>query len=817
MKYTTASSYGISEGLSGTAHCLHCGEKITSSNIIISNNNYFCCSGCSAVYDLLNTLGLDNFYKIKEEQNIDKIGRPIDPESSEKYGYLNQDNFASQYTYPEDNLKMNFYIEGIHCGACLWLIEKIPNYSEYIDSVSLDMSTNLASVKFSGDKVFSSFPELVRKFGYKAHPIKVDEDARELKQKESRTSLIRISVAAVCAGNIMLLSAAIYAGAEGVFEEQFGLLNLLLTLPVITYCASPFYKSVYSSLRAKRVTVDIAIVFVILVGFLLSSYNFIKGNDQVYFDSVTAFIFLLLASRYFLKSIQDRISNKGLSGKSLFTQNKILVWDKKNKQFFLEPLDNIKAGQRVKLNFGERIPVDGKLLSEKADLNLSVLTGENIPQTLSKHDTVYAGSILNSDQAIIETIDTGNNTRIGKLLDQVERNYRSKINNSAYSDRFATFFTLSVGVTALISFVIISTLLGPSVSLSRVMAFVLIACPCAFVFALPLTFGLSLNKAVERGMIVKNSKVFEKLSETRNIFFDKTGTLTKGVYKILKWKTEELSTSDKAAVLAIENKSSHPIARSITTFLSNEYLSLPNVQDYKYNYTKGIEARVNGHHYEIFSDNNINDSNEINEIITTRIIINKDGRNLSEIFLGDSLKSDAKYVVNFLKNKGYKVHVLSGDNRQNVTNTARKLGISENHIFWGKTPEQKEQIIKNSEHTLMVGDGLNDTSAFSSADVGVSVQGSVEESLKVSDAYLLNNSLINIVDLLEFGDITKNSINRNTSFSVAYNITAGTLALFGFINPLIAAVLMPLSSVLLIGSSLYGYNKLSLRRKRIEI
>jgi len=318
-------------------------------------------------------------------------------------------------------------------------------------------------------------------------------------------------------------------------------------------------------------------------------------------------------------------------------------------------------------------------------------------------------------------------------------------------------------------------------------------------------------------MIVKRSKVFEKLAETRNIFFDKTGTLTNGVYKILKWNTEELSTTDKAAILAIENKSSHPIARSITAFLSSENLSLPDVQNFKYNYTRGIEARVYGHPYEIISDANFNDSNEINEIITTRIVINKEGKKLSEIFLGDSLKSDAKYVVNYLKDNGYKVHILSGDNEQNVTNTGRKLGISDNCVFWSKTPEEKEQIIKSSERTLMVGDGLNDTSAFSSADVGVSVQGSVEESLKVSDAYLLNNSLINIVDLLEFGDITKNSINRNTRFSVAYNITAGTLALFGFINPLIAAVLMPLSSVLLIGSSLYGYNKLSMRRKSIEI
>lgn len=813
MKDTTASSHGILMDLSETTHCLHCGEGLTASNRVFSDENYFCCTGCSTVYNLLNTLGLQDFYKIKEEQNIDKIGRPIDPESVEEYVYLDQENFASQYTSLEFPERINFYIEGIHCGACLWLIEKISNYSSNIQSVALDMSTNVATVEFNEKKVFSSFPALVKRFGYKAYPIKLDEEAQELKKKESRKSLIRISVAAVCAGNIMLLSAAIYSGAEGIFEEQFGLLNLLLSLPVVTYCAWPFYKSVLSSIRAKRVTVDIPIVLVILVGILLSSYNFLNGNDQVYFDSVTAFVFLLLASRYFLKSIQDRISNKEPASRSLFNQNKILIWDNQNKQFFLEPIDNLRPGQRVKVNSGDRIPVDGKLLTERADLNLSVLTGENIPQTLTKNDSVYAGAILNSDQAIIEVLNTGSSTRIGKLLDEVERNYRSKISNSTYSDKFATIFTLVVGITAVISFVTISSLLDPSAALNRVMAFVLIACPCAFVFALPLTFGLSLNRAVEKGILVKSSKIFDKLPDIKNIFFDKTGTLTNGVYKILKWDSNLLSEYDKAAILAIEKKSSHPIARAIVAHLSDQKLTLPELTEFRHNYTKGIEAKVGHHFYEIFSDKNIHHTNEVNEIITTKTVINKDGQKISELFLGDSLKEDAKYVVNLLQDKGYRVHVLSGDNENNVKSAAHKLGISDDCINWSKSPEEKAQIIQHYQETLMVGDGLNDTAAFSSSDVGVSVQGSVEESLKVSDSYLLNNNLFNIVDLLEYGSITRNSITRNTRFSLVYNIAAGTLALLGYINPLVAAVLMPLSSVLLVGSSLYGYNKLNPRRE----
>ncbi len=811
MNKTTATPYGISRGLSETTHCQHCGEELSLSNTVESNDNYFCCTGCSSVYELLNNLGLENFYRIKEEQDIEKIGRPIDPDSKEDYGYINQDNFIKQYSDPKYPLRMNFYIEGIHCGACLWLIEKISDYSTHIESVSLNMSTNVATVYFTPDKLFSSFPEIVKRFGYQAHPIKLDEEAQNLKHKENRKSLIRISIAAVCAGNIMLLSAAIYSGAQGVFEKHFTLLNLLLSLPVVAYCAAPFYKSVVSSIRAKRVTVDIPIVFVIVVGFLLSTYNYAKGSDQIYFDSVAAFIFLLLASRYFLKSIQDRISKKEPTSRLLFNQNKILIWDNDNKQFFLEPTEELKVGQRVKIKHGDRIPIDGSLLSKRAELNLSVLTGENIPQTIFKKDIVFAGSILNSDEAVIEVTSVGSSTRMGKLLNEVEKSYQSKISFSTYSDKFATVFTILVGIIAIGSFVTISELLNPSAALNRVMAFVLIACPCAFVFALPLSLGLSLRSAVEKGIVLKSANIFEKLPNIKNVFFDKTGTLTKGVYRILKWDVNKLSDYDRKAILAIERKSDHPIARAIVTYLDNDEI-LPDVKEFKHIYTKGIEAQVDDHIYEFISEN-VPNSNDINEIITTKIVINKNGETISELFLGDSLKEDAKYVVTQLKAKGYKIHILSGDNENNVRQTAIKLGIADKNIFWSQSPEEKSQILKNNEHSMMIGDGLNDTAAFSSADVGLSVQGSVEESLKVSDAYILNNDLSSIIEILQQAEITKSTMRRNTIFSIAYNTVAGTFALLGYINPLAAAVLMPLSSLLLIGSSIYGQTSLNIWRK----
>ncbi|HSE84454.1 MAG TPA: heavy metal translocating P-type ATPase [Thermodesulfobacteriota bacterium] len=796
-------------------HCLHCGDELAPGSIVESDGNLFCCIGCRSVYEFLHQLGLEDYYKIKE--TFDEKGKrqlPIGPESSESYEYLNQDNFVKLYTTEEYPLKMNFYIEGIHCAACLWLIERVPERVPDVKSVSLNMSTNVAEVTFAGSNRFSAFPEILKRFGYKAHPVKIDEEAKELKDRENRKSLLRLGVAAVCAGNIMLLSAAVYSGATGIFAKNFGLINLLLSIPVVTYSAFPFYRSVFSSVRAKRTTIDIPIVFVIAVGFILSAYNYLKGSDQVYFDSITVFIFLLLTSRYFLKSIQEKVSGNQPLKKTLFSSNRILVWDKKTRQYFFQPISSLKPEDKIKLAKGEWIPVDGKLISANAQLNLSVLTGENIPKTVLRDDDVYAGSILESDEAVIKVIKTGKSTRIGKILDEVERNYQGKINFSTFSDKYATVFTMLVAVVSIGSFILVSSLYSPSEALKRTIALILIACPCAFIFALPLSLGLSLQSAIENGLLIKDTKIFEKLQHLENIFFDKTGTLTKGVFKILNWDIDELPSEDRAAILAIERRSNHPIARAIVTRLSDKELTLPEVEDFTHLYSKGVQAKVNSHVYKLISDRNISCRNDLNEIITSRILIFKDDNHISEILLGDALKEDAKYVVDELRARGFNVYILSGDKENNVKQVSEKLSISHKNVFWEQTPEQKSKILKFFKNSMMIGDGLNDAGALSSAEIGVAIQGSVEESLKVSDVYVLNNDLFSIVDLLEHSDATVQTIRRNRIFSIVYNLTAGAFALLGYINPLAAAILMPVSSLLLIGSTLYGKNITTLKERR---
>ncbi len=813
MANTTSSSDSTQRYIE-SARCLHCGEDLGSSGTVHSEAGKFCCTGCRSVYELLNRLGLDNYYKIKDAQNIGRTSPPIDTESVEDYEYLNQGSFIELYTTEENPLTMNFYVEGIECAACLWLIEKIPDYAPEIESASLNMSDNTATVTFTPERKFSSFPALAKKFGYRTHPVKIDEEVRELKRKENRKSLIRLAVAAVSAGNIMILSAAVYSGASGVFAENFMLLNFLLALPVVTYSAYPFYKSVISSMRMKRATADIPIVFVILIGFLMSAYNYLTGSDQIYFDSITAFIFLLLASRYFLKSVQERVAGKEPASRSLFSSNRILIWDDEARQFFYQPIDKLIPDQKIKLMRGDRIPVDGKLLSPEAEINLSVLTGENIPQSVSRNESVFAGSILESDEAVLRVTKTGKATRIGRILDEVESGFRSKISFTTYSDKYATLFTIIVGISAIAAFFIVSSIYNPSEAFKRVIAFTLISCPCAFVFALPLSYGMSLKSAIDKGFLIKDANTYDKLSRIKNIFFDKTGTLTNGIFRILKWEVDELPEYDQAAVLAIEKESNHPIARALVTRLSGKELLLPEVRDFKHIYSKGIEAKVGDHVYTLTSEKSLDSRNELNEIISTKILIHKDGKLVSEILMGDSLKEDAMFVINELKEREFNLFIVSGDKENNVKYVADKLQIPCGHVFWEETPERKSEIIKENGRSLMIGDGLNDAGAISSADIGVAIQGSVEESLKVSDAYILNNDLFTILDLIDHGQATQRTIKRNTAFSVVYNITAGAFALAGFINPLAAAVLMPLSSLLLIGSTLYGQTGMNIKVER---
>ena len=518
--------------------CEHCGDKVDVKDAVMDNGHVFCCSGCLGVSKLIHSLGLGEYYNIKDfnKHNFDLLKKPT--EEIEDYSYLNQKNFREFYTAENSPCQMDFYIEGIHCTGCLWLIENLSETTEEIESVELNMSSNIATVRVKND--FSVFPGLAGSLGYRAHPVKPGDETKAVRDAEGRKFLYRLGVAGFCAGNIMLLSAAVYSGADAYFKSLFHMISALLIIPSATYCAYPFYKNVINSIKYKKADVDIAVVFIVVVGTLLSYINLYSGGE-IYFDSVAAFVFLLLLSRYVLRYFQNSLVRKRDSLSTLFRELKVLKWDTGAGQYFLSPATEVNTGDKVKFSSGDTIPFDGTSLSSSAYLDVAVLTGENYPKTVLKGEPVYAGSMLESETLSLTVVKTGFDTRIGKILKRIEDGSFVNKNLSAFTDRYSTFFTFTVAAIALLFFSVSSFYLGFSGSITRTISFVLVSCPCAFIFVLPLTYSFSIKAGFEKGYIIRNLEFFEKIKGIKNIFFDKTGTLTNGRFRILEWNTELLS------------------------------------------------------------------------------------------------------------------------------------------------------------------------------------------------------------------------------------------------------------------------------------
>ena len=762
--------------------CYHCGNNFNPANGYIEDDKYYCCYGCFSANDLIAKLEAED--------------------KNSTYSYLNDIEFYNEYLENKDVLKMNFYVEGIKCVNCISSIEKIPISNSSIKHVDVNLQKNIASVSFANTS-FSNFPVEVEKLGFKAHPIKNSDDLTLLRKKEKRTNLKRLAVSAVCAGNIMLLSASIYAGAEGSFKEYFNFINLLLALPIITYCSYPFYKSSYHSIKENKASVDTPIVLVIVSCFIWSAYNIFTGNENIYLDSISVFIFLILLSRFLLDVVKEKTYLDINSSILKNFNSRILRWNKADSEYTEYPYQKLETGDKIKLLKDQQCPVDGKLINEKALFNFSFLTGESQPKLLTESNDIYAGSVLCSNDAEIEVTNTGSDTKIGKFLQKVEKIYDEKKLFSSFSDKYSTIFTILVVTISILSVFIFLTFLSPIKSLERAMAFILISCPCAFIFATPLAFRKSLVEGIKNGFVIKNIDIFDKISKIKNIFFDKTGTITEGKFKVLEWDYRKLSKDDLEAIYSIENESNHPISETIIKHLDHLNLGLNKVDNFKITHSKGISGYVNNDFYEIQSS--INRSNNKDEkLIISKIDVVKNSKIISSIFLGDRIKKDFYKLKDYLKNKGYKIAIISGDNKANVEKVSEILSIPKEDAFYKLTPEEKIQLLKDNPDSIMIGDGLNDSGAFASADISIAVKGSAEKNLELSDAFLISDEINKIVELFQNITKTNNTLKRNTVISITYNLIAGSFALAGYITPILAAILMPLSSLLLLGSTYYG-------------
>ena len=746
--------------------CVHCGS-------VCRSGQRFCCAGCEAVYSLLTAKGLTHYYSLRDQYSFNKA-KPV--------------SLAQAKTVPKElaeKSKTLLFIEGVHCLGCLWLLEKLPEIQEGVLNSKLDIAHHTLEVTIDPTQTqWNVVFTLIQHLGYTVKPIRESELA-EVMHKNQIRQLTRIGVAAAGTGNIMLLAICLYAGAGGWLGKNFQWLSFFLSIPVLTYSAWPIYQGGFAPLRKGRISVDLPIAFALIAGIILSAWSLLaKDGTQIYFDSLSMLVLLLLSSRYLLQRLRESFA-KHPTSLQFFSEQTVSVslpsgWKESS-------VTELKVGDLFRLGFGQLLPLDAKLLTTAVHGDLSLLTGESLPHRFQLGDALDSGTKI-LETAEFEALRSIKDSRLGKILDLTQSYREVRSPSLDLAERVGKYFAIIVLVLAAIVFAVYFPH-QPDQAIQRALALVIVTCPCILAFAIPLSFVKNLQRAAKDGILFQNAEKLEALSDVEAIFFDKTGTLTEGNFSVTAWVGDLNSeTETKSAVAALESRSTHPVAKSILRYLNlPANFVLPAVDDYQEILGLGVQGTIQGNFWQLRQDKTKSTSGlNVVEVLKNR-------NTCARISLGDSVRKETAKMISELSQKGYQLAILSGDKTENVKSFAQKLGIS--HYRGELSPEDKAAAIRAVPNSLIIGDGANDSVAFQAGTVSVAMQGSVELSTKNADIVLTRPGLGGLLHAINLSKQTRSLVRQNFTFTLAYNLAAGTFAITGYMTPLRAAILMPVSAL----------------------
>lgn len=784
--------------------CTHCGLPVPT-HLQTESESWFCCAGCEVAYTILQDL---DSCILEELNDQEPAGR-----SDLSYEEMDHPQFRELYARePEPGLyQIRFHLEGMHCASCLFVIEKLPGFMPGVISARVNLST--ASVDLIWDSTVVTLSEIARtldRLGYRPHPPQ-NNDAQRIFQLENRKHLIRLGIAGACAGNVMLIAFALYAGMfSGMSAEHLNLFrwtSAALAMVSILWPAQVFFKGAFSAIRNRVPQIDLPVALGITIGGLAGVINSIRGTGEIYFDSLTVLIFLLLVGRY----IQFRQQHRALSHlsllKSITPRSARLIC---HGEVLTVPIEVLKLGDQVEVRAGDVIPADGTVFAGDSTVDESILTGESRPRVIQAGDTLTAGTINLTAPLKIDIQSVGEKTRIGRLMNLVEQGVSSKLPIIELANRIAGMFVVTVIFLAVICFGIWWSS-GVKIAVSNSISLLIVTCPCALGLATPLALAVAQGKAAKRAILINSGDVMERLAKPGFLWLDKTGTLTYGKMQVSDWSGDH---SFLPQINALQKQVVHPIATAFTTYIDRQPeingLNNHSLQDINYTPGLGIQGKVDGQQISIGSEEYIAEQGtpvsfefqkkmaEYRQRGLTAVLVIVEGHVASVWGIGDELRADAASTIQELKNSGWSIGILSGDHPEIVSQIAECIGVGPEFVHAAARPEEKLRLIQESTRdgtTVMVGDGVNDSAALAAASVGIAVHGGAEASLQAAAVYLNRPGLSPLKELIDGARMTNHVIYRNLLISLVYNLLAAGLALGGMINPLIAALLMPISSL----------------------
>ncbi|WP_339785730.1 heavy metal translocating P-type ATPase metal-binding domain-containing protein [uncultured Imperialibacter sp.] len=780
-------------------YCYHCGDECLFEPIL-AHEKHFCCEGCKTVYELLQDNGLCDYYELEQTPGLSLK----QPKSSEAYEFLNEEVISKKLIDFTDGktTKVTFYIPAIHCSSCLWLLENLPRLESSVISSRVNFVKKELTIAFQQDNVsLRKIVELLASIGY-APLITLEDEAKEQKKTSSpnRKLYAQLGVAGFCFGNIMLLSFPEYLGFDG--DEEYlkkfvGYLNFLLALPVVFYSAQDYFVSAFKSLRKKFVNIDVPISLGIAALFLRSTYEVFLGGEAGYFDSLAGLLFFLLIGKWFQSKSYDHLSFE--RNYTSYFPLAVLKWvDGATRNI---PVSDIKKGDILLIRNKELIPADGILISPSASVDYSFVTGESDPVKRTQNDLLYAGGRQQgaSIKVLIEkNVSQSYLTQLwnhSSFVKENEEQYQQLINV------IARYFTMAVMVLATGAF-IFWWQQSPTLAVNAFTAVLIVACPCALALATPFTLGNTMVMMGKAGLFLKNTHIIEKMATINRLVFDKTGTLTYAkdgdVTLGGRYSDDELQ-----AIFSVTSHSTHPLSRKLHELLSQRFTQKLPVDKFKEIENKGIEAAVNGKEYRIGSPSFCFEEARVSTTEGNVVYLAIDGITRGHFSIRTKTRSGLKQVIQKLA-ASFKTTLLSGD-RSTEQTLMKEVFPEETPMYFNQTPEMKLEYVAtcqaSGEKVMMLGDGLNDAGALQKADVGMAISEDVASFSPASDAILDAGSFEKLPTFLLFSRRARQIIFICFGVSFAYNIVGLSFAMTGMLTPLLAAILMPVSSISIVALS----------------